>query len=122
MKTLLTLIASAFLLASNIAVAQEQQAPSGTMMPEQQGQGMQGMMGRGMMGQGMMRKGMMDHGMGMRLVMILMDTDGDGAVSLEEFQSAHARIFKQVDANKDGKITLEEVQAFFRGGPSTPNK
>jgi hypothetical protein len=32
-----------------------------------------------------MRRGMM-HGMHMRLIMILMDSDGDGALSLEEFQ------------------------------------
>ena len=76
----------------------------------------------GMMGHGMMHRRMIGHGMGMRLLFILMDTDGDGAVSLEEFQSAHARIFKQVDANKDGKITLEEIQAFFHGGPPTSNQ
>jgi EF hand len=35
----------------------------------------------------------------------LMDTYGDGALSLEEFQAAHAKIFKAMDANKDGKLT-----------------
>jgi len=119
MRTLLTLIASA-LLASSVAVAQEQQAPSETTMPDQGGQRMMGC--PGMMGHGMMHRRMIGHGMGMRLLFILMDTDGDGAVSLEEFQSAHARIFKQVDANKDGKITLEEIQAFFHGGPPTSNQ
>ena|SRR6266545_5069241 len=111
----LTLIASALLLASNIAGAQEQQAPSG-MMPGQ------GMMGQGMMmprGMAMTGHGMMDRWMGMRLLMILMDTDGDGALSLEEVQSAHARIFKQVDADKNGKVALEEMQKFFRGEAST---
>jgi hypothetical protein len=121
MRPLLTLIASA-LLASSIAIAQEQQTPSGAAMPEQ-GQMGQGMMGcPGMAGHGMKHKRMMGHGVGLRLLFILMDTDGDGAVSLEEFQSAHARIFKQVDANKDGKITLEEIHAFFHGGPSTSDQ
>jgi EF hand len=57
--------------------------------------------------------------MGMRLVMILMDTDGDGALSLEEVQAAHARIFKVIDADKDGKVTPSEAEIFFRGGSPT---
>jgi Ca2+-binding EF-hand superfamily protein len=51
----------------------------------------------------------------MRMILALMDTDGDGTVSLSEFQSAHERIFKALDANKDGRLTLEEVQTFFQG-------
>ena len=43
------------------------------------------------------------HGMCMRVMMVLMDTDGDGTLSLEEFQTAHAKIFKAIDADKDGK-------------------
>ena len=45
----------------------------------------------------------------------MMDSDGDGTVSLQEFQAAHERIFKAMDANKDGVLTLEEIQAFMRG-------
>jgi Ca2+-binding EF-hand superfamily protein len=71
------------------------------------------MRGHGMMGHGVMR---------MRFMMILLDTDGDGALSLEEVQTAHARIFKTVDANKDGKVTLEEMQMFFRGGSPTSDQ
>jgi Ca2+-binding EF-hand superfamily protein len=44
-----------------------------------------------------------------------MDADGDGTISLEEFQAAHERIFKAMDSNKDGKLTLEEMQAFIHG-------
>jgi EF hand len=112
----LTLTAFAFLIASIGASAQEQQPASG-MMPGQgmMGQGMMGMMGRGMMDQGMMDQGMMGHGMGMRIMMILMDTDGDGALSLDEVQAAHARIFKAIDADKNGKVTMEEMQVFFHG-------
>jgi Ca2+-binding EF-hand superfamily protein len=62
------------------------------------------MMGPGMMGPTMMR-----------MMLVLMDTDGDGTVSLSEFQAAHERIFKALDANKDGRLTLQEVQAFFQG-------
>jgi hypothetical protein len=64
-------------------------------------------------------RGMRGHGMGMRATMILMDTDGDGALSLEEVQTAHAKFFKAIDANKDGKVTLEEMQMFLRGGYPT---
>ena len=71
-----------------------------------------GMMGRGgMMGGG----GMMGHGATMRFIFALMDGDGDGTVSLQEFQAAHEKIFKAMDTDKDGTLTLEEIQAFMRG-------
>jgi len=44
-----------------------------------------------------------------------MDSDGDGTISLQEFQAAHEQIFKAMDANKDGRLTLEEIQAFIQG-------
>ena len=62
-----------------------------------------GMMGdRGMMGHGMMgsmrghmmgHRGMM-HPLVMRMIFALMDADGDGKVSLQEWQAAHERLFK----------------------------
>jgi len=36
----------------------------------------------------------------MRMLFALMDSDGDGTISLQEFQAAHERIFKAMDANK----------------------
>jgi hypothetical protein len=88
-----------------------------------------GMMGRGMMGRAMMRRGYAYHDwdrggmrsgmlgppMMMRMIFSLMDADGDGKVSLQEFQAAHERIFKAMDANKDGFVTIEEVQSFIHG-------
>ena len=72
------------------AGAQEQKAPGeklGQVM-KNLGQGMMNlgqsmMMGQSLMGHGM--GGMMGHGMCMRVMMVLMDTDGDGTLSLEEF-------------------------------------
>ena len=49
------------------------------------------------------------------MMFALMDADGDGTISLQEFQAAHERIFKAMDSNKDGKLTLEEMQAFIHG-------
>jgi Ca2+-binding EF-hand superfamily protein len=57
----------------------------------------------------------MHGGMMMRMLFAMMDSDGDGTVSLQEFQAAHERIFKAMDANKDGRLTLEEIQAFMQG-------
>jgi Ca2+-binding EF-hand superfamily protein len=82
-----------------------------------------GMMGPGMMGRGMMGPGMMGRGCGrdimgpmvMRIIFSLMDADGDGKLTLQEFQAAHERIFKAMDADHDGTVTLEEMQAFMRG-------
>jgi len=73
--------------------------------------GMMDMMGRGMMGQRGTPAPVM------RIIFALMDSDGDGTVSLQEFQAAHERIFKAMDANKDGVLTLEEMQAFISGQP-----
>jgi opacity protein-like surface antigen len=77
-----------------------------------------GMMGGGMMGRGMMAQGCGRGMMGpmvMRIIFSLMDANGDGKLSLEEFQAAHERIFKAMDADHDGTVTLEEMQAFMRG-------
>jgi hypothetical protein len=62
------------------------------------------MMGPGMMGPGMMR-----------MMLIVMDTDGDGALSLEEMQTVHARVFAAMDADGDGRVTPEEMEAFMHG-------
>ena len=63
------------------------------------------MMGPGMVGPGMMR-----------MMLIVMDTDGDGALSLEEMQSVHTRVFAAMDANGDGRVSPEEMETFMHGG------
>jgi EF hand len=86
-----------------------------------------GMMGGGMMGGGMMGGGMMGHGYGQhrgrramapmtgRIIFSLMDADGDGKLTLQEFQAAHERIFKAMDPDHDGTVTFEEMQTFLHG-------
>ena len=160
MKTsLMTLIASAFLLATTMGTAQAQSTTDddATM---QRGQGMmqQGMQrGQRMMQQGMQRgqrmsqrgrdgerrsgkyrgrysdmmrrhhggygmgpgRGMgggMGHGAMMQVVFALMDADGNGTLSLQEVQDAHARIFSHMDANNDGELTKAEIRTFFQAG------
>jgi hypothetical protein len=104
------------------AIAQERMTPQ----PDQQqtqshpmGEEGTGTMGQGMMGQGMMCRGMMGGSamgspMMFRMMFALMD-DGDGEISLQEFQAAHERIFKAMDRNKNGQLTQEEMQAFMQG-------
>ena len=146
----LVLTISAFILACVPIAAGAQQGPSSPMVQTQQqpnaqenpsmmgqggmmghGPGMMGqggMTGRGMMAEGMMGRGGMRHQgmMGpvmMRIIFALMDSDGDGIISLQEFQAAHERIFKAMDANKDGVLTPEEMQAFMHGsGKATPQQ
>jgi EF hand len=77
-------------------------------------------MGGGMMGAGMMDRGHWHHhdiagAMMIRMIFSLMDADGDGKLTLQEFQAAHERIFKAMDTDHDGTVTLEEMQAFIRG-------
>ena len=133
MKTRLILIASALLLVSNVAGAQETNAPSAGTQEQQDtmghmgggmmgGEDTMGHMGGGMMCHSMKGHGMMGHDMFKRMIFALMDTDGDGTLSLEEFQAAHAKIFKAMDTNKDGKLTPAEIEAFMSGGSPAPNQ
>ena len=73
------------------------------------------MSGDSMMGRHTMRHGGMRGGFAMRIIFALMDPDGDGTISLEEFQAAHERIFKAMDADKDGTVSMEEMRDFFHG-------
>ncbi|WFU19816.1 EF-hand domain-containing protein [Bradyrhizobium sp. CB3481] len=124
---------SALVLAYGAVSAMAQAQPSQQAQPHsmdqqevgttgQGGMGQGGMMSGGMMGRGMMGRGMMGGHMGspmmFRMMFALMD-DGDGQISLQEFQAAHERIFKAMDSNKDGQVTMEEMQAFMHGQPRT---
>lgn len=122
-QALISMAAGAAIVTATAALAQTPQQPSGGQTMQRPGQGMmqQGRQGPGMMGQPGPRSEMMGPGMGrggmMRVMFAIMDADGDGALSLEEFQEVHARIFNAADADDDGRVTPEEMQAFFHGAP-----
>jgi Ca2+-binding EF-hand superfamily protein len=48
-----------------------------------------------------------------------MDADGDGKISLEEWQAGHQRLFKAMDTDRDGTVTLEEMEALMHGTGAT---
>ena len=54
-----------------------------------------------------------------RLMFAIVDADGDGALSIQEVNDFHARIFNAIDENNDGNVELSEIQAFF--GPAGRN-
>jgi Ca2+-binding EF-hand superfamily protein len=116
----LVLLASVFLFATAGMSANAQQ-PSWqeqvpTDMRPKQDDKMRGGMLLGMMGHGMMgRRGMMGRQLALRIIFALVDNDGDGKISLQEFQAAHEKLFKAMDADKDGTLTIEEIQAFMHG-------
>jgi EF hand len=115
MKKHFLMLACASVLAWSTTLAFAEESP---------GHDAHGMMGCGMMGRGGMMGGhVMGRGVAMRFIFALMDSDGDGTVSLQEFQAAHEKIFKAMDVDKDGTLTLEEMQAFMRGtGKSAPKE
>jgi hypothetical protein len=137
-KHVLVLTTTAAILASGVITASAQapgaQTPSTQLSPtaqpkaedsDQDGffryhRGMMGMMGGGMMGPSYRHhdwcqsRGTIGPMM-MRIIFSLMDADGDGKLTLQEFQAAHERIFKAMDTDHDGTVTLEEMQAFMRG-------
>ena len=118
-QALISMAAGAAIVTATAALAQQTPPqPSGGQTMQRPGQGMmqQGRQGPGMMGRG----GMMGGGM-MRVMFAITDADGDGALSLEEFQEVHARIFNAADADDDGRVTPEEMQAFFHGAPPGVN-
>jgi hypothetical protein len=65
------------------------------------------------MAEGMPMMGSM-HGHMMKIMFAIADSNGDGALSFDEVTAIHKRIFDMIDANKDGKVTPEEMQAFMR--------
>ncbi|HCK17299.1 MAG TPA: histidine kinase [Thalassospira sp.] len=95
----------------------------GMMMGQGQGQGMgmgygagnmmglhNGTMGPGMMNGGMMMGGMMGKMHGPEMMIVMMDTNGDGQLQLEEFQAVHNRMFNYLDENGDGQLTVDELR------------
>ena len=50
----------------------------------------------------------------MKIFFAIADANGDGGLSFDEVTAIHKRIFDRVDANKDGRATPEEIQAFIR--------
>ncbi|WP_262266159.1 EF-hand domain-containing protein [Microvirga yunnanensis] len=80
--------------------------PGQSSMPPSQSAMMGGMMQPGMMG--------MPGPAPMKIFFAIADANGDGGLSFDEVTAIHKRIFDRVDANKDGKATPEEIQAFIR--------
>jgi hypothetical protein len=131
LATALTLLALPSVVLAQAPPDHQQHHPGGASATQTQSQGsmpmghmMQGTMGgmmggrgmgSGMMGQGMTGMAMVGgHGHMMKVMFAIADTNGDRVLSFEEVTAIHRRLFDRVDANKDGQVSIEEVQAFMR--------
>ena len=43
-----------------------------------------------------------------------MDTNADGMVTIDEFNAFHAKKFREMDVNNNGQVTLEEMKAAYK--------
>lgn len=128
------LSAKSLVLGTSLAIAPISGFAQSSGMPSDMPSGRQGMMplhgqmqgmtgGRPeMSGYGMQGQGIMGMPMPMRVMMILMDMNADGALSLEEMHAGHARIFKAIDVDGSGTVTPEEMHGFMYGQPNKANR
>jgi hypothetical protein len=77
--------------------------------------GMMGMMERGYGHHGGHEGRAAMHSTIMRIIFGMIDANGDGKLTLEEWQAAQERIFKAMDTDHDGTVTFEEMEAFMHG-------
>ena len=117
-RHILTLTTCAFILACGAAGAS---AEDSTGDRSHEGYGMMGhggMMGcGGMMGRGGMMGGggMMGRGAAMRFIFALMDSDGDGTVSLQEFQAAHEKSSRRWIPTKTARLPSRRYKPSCEG-------
>ena len=75
--------------------------------PGQPGAPMEGMEMHRMGGHG-------GHGMGGMVILRMADLNHDGRITLQEAQSAAAQHFDQLDTNRDGRLTHDEMRAMHQ--------
>ena len=126
LHTIVVLVALIAVGGIGIASAQNK-APDKAITEDQDQSGGSAMMSDGMKRADMMDRDVMPYGMAegmpmgqmsghmMKIMFAIADTNGDGALSFDEVTAIHKRIFGMIDANKDGKVTPEEMQAFMQG-------
>lgn len=56
------------------------------------------------------------HGARMKVLFAIFDANGDGAVTIQEMNDMHERIFNAIDQDGDGGVTRAELRDFFWGG------
>jgi hypothetical protein len=76
-----------------------------------------GGMSGGSMAKGNMAMGGMGMGMGMKMDMKMMDTNGDGMISKKEWMDYHAKMWGRMKS-KNGMMSMADMEAMMKGGPN----
>ena len=100
------------LMCSGVLTAYAQQMPMRDEMPVKDGTKDSMPISDGMKGK---TKGGMNMGMGMKMNLKMMDTNGDGMVSKDEFMKYHEAMYDKMKKDVNGMVSLKDMEMMNHG-------
>ena len=100
------------LICSSVLVSHAQQMPMRDEMPVKDGMKDSMPVSDGMKDKA---KGGMNMGMGMKMNLKMMDTNGDGMISKDEFMKYHEAMYDKMKKDANGMVSLKDMQMMNHG-------